>query len=424
MKGDANTKNALSPVSCHSNATRQEPKVTTRFDKIRIITPTEVIERGTIIVSDDGVIRYAGAMEQAPQVAATRRELPGYTAVPGFIDIHVHGGKGITFGSGDVAEGLKAYSKWVTSTGVTGFLITLAAPDTPTLLRLLSAYADAIEAGGEGARPLGLHLEGPLLNPQKKGAFHPAWLHPLAPAQVEECLRAARGWLRQVTIAPELPGATEAARLFRQAGVTVALGHSATDYETASAALKGDYTHVTHTFNAQSGFDHRAPGVVGAILASQNVTAELIADAVHVHPAAMQILLRCLGSDRVVLVTDAMAAAGLSDGPYELVGSAVTVKAGQATLADGTLAGSVATLQQCVRNLTHLLDVPIQQAVQMATLNPARAIGLAHQVGQITVGRPADLVFIDDDVQVALTLVDGKIVYAPQTGGMRESLST
>jgi len=184
------------------------------------------------------------------------------------------------------------------------------------------------------------------------------------------------------------------------------------DICTASAALRGDFTHVTHTFNAQRGFEHRQPGVVGAVLASEQVTAELSADLVHVHPAAMRMLVRCLGSDRVVLISDAMAGAGLPDGTYELVGQAVTVPDGQARLADGTFAGSTARLNQCVHNMHQHGGVTLPLAVQMASLNAARAMGLADRLGSIHIGKDANLVVLDEQANVHLTMVRGKIVYS------------
>jgi N-acetylglucosamine-6-phosphate deacetylase len=214
-----------------------------------------------------------------------------------------------------------------------------------------------------------------------------------------------------MTIAPELPNANAVAKLLRKNGVTVALGHTNTDYETASRALKGDYVHVTHTFNAQSSFDHRAPGVFGAVLSSDFVTAELIADAVHVHPAPMKVLIRSLGTDRVVIITDAMTGAGLKEGTYSLAGNDVTVKDGRATLQNGTLAGSIATLNQCVRNVHQLAGYPLQEAVKMASLNPARAMGLGDRLGTIQPRKFASLTVIDEDVNVYLTMVKGKIVY-------------
>ena len=330
---------------------------------------------------------------------------------PGFTDLHVHGGFGIQFGwLGRIADDLCAFSKWVARTGVTAFLCTVAAPDAPTLARVVHQYAEALDSGGPGAEALGLHLEGPFLSPVKRGAFDAAWIREPDVEEIEALLAAGRGWIRVVTIAPELPGAFQVAARLRDAGVVVALGHSDADFATASAALSGDWTHVSHAFNAQRGFHHREPGVLGAVLTSQAATAEVIADGVHVHPAAIQVLLHCMGSERAVLTTDAMAAAGLSDGEYELLGRTVTVQNGRACLSDGTLAGSTATLNQCVRRVVRQVGVPLHEAVTMASRVPARVLGV-DRLGDISAGKDASLVVIDEDVQVHMTCVRGRIVY-------------
>jgi N-acetylglucosamine-6-phosphate deacetylase len=352
-------------------------------------------------------------MENAPGAIGLKMDLSGKYVVPGFIDVHVHGGKGIAFGeSNDPHKELQAYSKWVTSTGVTGYLCSLAAPDANTLAEKISLFADVLEGGVAGAQPLGLHLEGPFISGKKKGAFNPAWLRAPSLEEAEAFLKAGRGWIRQMTLAPELPGAQQIAARFRSKGVVVSMGHTDADYETASAALKGNFTHVTHTFNAQAEFHHRHPGVFGAILASDEITAELIADTIHVHPGAMKVLLRCLGTNRVVLITDAMPGAGLADGIYDLVGFKVTVKDGHANLPDGTIAGSTVLMNQCVHNINHLLSVPLNEAVKMASLNPARAMGFTDRLGSLAVGKEANLVVIDENVNVYMTIVKGKIVYS------------
>jgi len=377
-----------------------------------VLTPTEAIERGAVVVDDDGRIAYVGPMEDAPRAEGLHLDLRGRRVAPGFIDVHVHGGKGVTFGiPGQVAEDVRAYSEWVASTGVTGFLCSLAAPDAEMLVQVVKECANALEAGMSGAEALGIHLEGPFLNKAKKGAFNATWLRPPALDEAEAVLQAGRGWIRQMTVAPELPGAQEVAARFRAAGVVVSLGHSDSDYDAASAALRGNFTHVTHTFNAQRGFSQREPGVFGAVLASDDVTAELIADTVHVHPGAMKVLVRCLGTDRVVLITDAIPAAGLADGSYDLVGNEVVVKDGCATLLDGTIAGSTAGLNECVRHMNQEVGVALPKAVQMASLNPARAMGFAGRLGSIAVGKDASLVVIDEDVNVYLAMVKGKVVY-------------
>lgn len=378
-----------------------------------VFTPTEVIERGSVVISDDGRIAYAGPMEGAPRADGLHLDMRGRILVPGFIDVHVHGGKGIDFGTpGQIAENLSTYSEWVASTGIAGFLCSIAAPDAEALVQMVRAYADVLDRGVPGAEALGLHLEGPFISKEKKGAFNPSWIRQPDMGEAEVILQAGRGWIRQMTLAPELPGAQDVAARFRAAGVVVSMGHTNADYELASAALRGNFTHVTHTFNAQRGFQHREPGVFGAILTSDEVTAELIADTIHVHPGAMKMLIRCLGTDRVVLITDAMAGAGLPDGTYELVGHTVTVKEGRAMLADGTLAGSTVTLNQCVRNVHQQVGVPLLEAVKMASLNPARAIGFVDRLGSIAVGKDASLAVIDEQVNVYMTLVKGRIVYS------------
>jgi len=377
-----------------------------------VLTPREVIDGGAVVVSKDGRITHVGPADEAPRGAGLRTDLGGRLVVPGFIDVHVHGGNGIRFGSSDqIAQDLQFYSEWVASKGVTGFLCSIGAPTAAALTQKVRVFADALDAGVEGAEVLGLHLEGPFLSKEKKGAMNPDWLRQPDRDEAKAVLRAGRGWIRQVTMAPELPGAGEVAALFREAGVVVALGHSNADYETASAALRGKFTHVTHTFNAQRGLHHRAPGVVGAVMASDNVTAELIADTIHVHPAAMKVLLRCLGTDRVVLITDANAAAGLPDGTYGLMTREITVKDGRATLPDGTIAGSTVTLDQCVRNIHQQVGVPLAEAVKMASLNPARAMGFAERLGSIAVGKDANLTVIDEDVNVTMSMVKGRVVY-------------
>jgi len=384
---------------------------TTLFYSTNIVTPTEVIEHGAVAISD-GKIIYIGDLENAPHHCELRLDMRGKFLSPGFIDIHVHGGFGVSFeDTSNIEKDIQNYSNWVVGTGVTNYLCSIAAKDAPSLVEKIEQYIKVFEKGVKGAQPIGLHLEGPYLNVKRKGAFNPEWLRLPDMEEARSCIKAGKGWIRQMTLAPELPGAQEIASYFRSVGILVSMGHTDADYDTACAALKGNFTHVTHTFNAQTGFHHRKPGVFGAILASDEVTAELIADTVHAHPGAMKILVRCLGNDRVVLITDAMPGAGLPDGVYNLVGLEVTVRDGHANLPDGTIAGSTALLNQCVRNVNQLVGVPFPEAIKMATLNPARSIGMSDRLGSIAVGKDANLVVLDQDANVCMTIVKGEIVF-------------
>lgn len=400
-----------SPEFQNKNRLDQEEQMSTLFYDATVFTPNCVLERQAVVVSKEGKITFIGKIEDAPHVDGLHLNLRGKILAPGFIDIHVHGGNGVTFGIGDPLEEITAYSRWVASHGVGGYLCSIAAPDHQSLVQIIKGYVKALNTGAAGAEPIGLHLEGPFINREKKGAFNPAWIRNPSVDEAQEYVKAGEGWIYQITLAPEFEESAEVARIMRQAGVTVAIGHTNTTYELASQALRGDFTHVTHTFNAQSSFDHRAPGVFGAVLASDAITAELIADGIHVHPGAMKVLIRCLGTERVVLITDAMTGAALADGMYDLVGNAVQVKDGKATLANGTLAGSIATMDQCVRNANRLAGYPLLEAVKMASLNPARAIGVADRLGSISLGKDASLTVFDESVAVCLTMVKGKIVF-------------
>ena len=384
----------------------------TIFENGTICTAVKMIPDGMVIVDDDGKIVYVGAKADAPAAEGKRIDLAGRILSPGFIDIHTHGGFGITFGDGEnLKKDLVHYARSIKDKGVTGFLMSVVQGTADEEVDMIAEYAKMLPGFDEGAEALGLHLEGPFLCKEKKGAFNPDWLREPTTEEMGRYLKAAKGWAKQMTIAPEFAHSAEVAAMMQEAGCVAALGHTNTSYEVAAEALRGDFTHITHTYNAQRGFNHREPGVVGAILDSENVTAELIADTIHVHPGAMITLVRCLGTDRVVAITDAMAAAGFGDGDYELVGKPVSVKNGRATQADGTIAGGASTLNECVDNLHKLVGVSLLEAIKMASLNPAKVIGEDSRIGSIETGKDANLIMIDEDVNVSLTMVKGKVIF-------------
>jgi N-acetylglucosamine-6-phosphate deacetylase len=377
----------------------------------RIITPDATITNGCIQWDDDGTILYSGPRTTAPANQGTAIDAKTLTAVPGMIDMHVHGGFGITFGMGDLEENLRLYANKVAQHGVTGFIITISGPDPAFLMDRIKRYAELLERKYADAQPLGMHLEGPFLNPAKHGAFNPTWIREISQAELQGYIEAGRGWIKHVSLAPELEGSVQAAKFLNENGVRAALGHSDTDYEVAAQALSGDFTHVTHTFNAQSGLHHRQPGVIGAILTSEKVSAELIADGQHVHPAAMRILVQCLGAERVCLITDAMPGAGLPDGSYELLGQKVQVTGGVARLPDGTFAGSTALMDDCLRNMVKLVDIALPDAARMAATNPARVLGYENKLGRLAKGQMADIILLDESLQVKMTIKQGNIIY-------------
>jgi len=380
----------------------------------QIYTPIEIIRDGSISISADGFIETINSNLTGVGISQKKIDLKGKSLIPGLIDIHVHGGIGVAFGIGEIGPDLENYSRFAASHGVTGFLLSITGPDAGAIVQTIKDYVKILDQKQDwpGAIPLGLHLEGPFLNKEKHGAFNPDWIHNPEVDETRSYLDAGCGWIKQISMAPELPGVEQSAQLLADAGVVISLGHSNTNYENASTALKGMFSHVTHTFNAQSPLHQREPGVVGAVLASDKVTAELIGDSLHVHPAAMKILYRCLGPERIVLVTDAMQGAGMPDGDYDLLNQKVTVKNGKATLPDGTIGGSTGTMEGCIRTMVLEAGVPLQDAVRMASFNPAKVIKVENHKGSIEVGKEADLAILDDAFKVQMTLVKGKVVYS------------
>jgi N-acetylglucosamine-6-phosphate deacetylase len=374
----------------------------------RVLTPDEEIPRATVVLEGG---RIAAVGERLPPPAEAQViDLAGLTLAPGFIDIHVHGGGGFSLMTED-SEEIRSYARWVVSKGVTAFLATLVAAARPQLERWLAVAASVGQSVSGGASPLGIYLEGPFLNPKRKGAIPADGLRPPDVSEFLAHVRTARGRLKTIALAPELAGARELIVAARERGVVVAIGHSDATYEETLGAISLGVTQATHCFNAMRPFHHRDPGCLGAVLASPQVAAELIADGVHVHPGAMALLLRAKGPQRTILVTDGVVPAGLAPGRYSLFGQQIAVTGQAATLADGALAGSVATMDQMVRNLVRLGLASLQEALRMASLNAAAALGLEGSKGRIARGFDADLVALDEGLQVAMTFAGGELAF-------------
>ncbi len=379
----------------------------------RVLTPDEEIPRATVVLEQGRIVAVDEGLP--PPAGAQIMDLAGLTLAPGFIDIHVHGGGGFSLMTEDAGE-IRSYARWVVSKGVTAFLPTLVAARRLQMERWLATAASVGERLPGSASPLGMYLEGPFVNPKRKASFPPEGLRPPDVRELLAHVRTARGRLRLIALAPELVGAHELIAAARDQGLVVSIGHSDATYEEALEAISLGATHATHCFNAMRPFHHRDPGCLAAIFASPQVAAELIADGVHVHPGAMALLLRAKGPQRTILVTDGVAPAGLGPGTYSLAGRQIEVMGGMANLADGTLAGSVSTMDQMVRNLVRLGLATLQQALRMASLNPAAVLGLEGSKGRIAPGFDADLVALDDALGVAMTFVDGDLAFCRPKG--------
>ncbi len=348
-------------------------------------------------------------------------DLDGALVIPGFIDVHVHGGGGFSLHTTDSSE-IAAYAHWVPATGTTSFLVAVIGVPDGLPEPQLGTAARAVTMGGPGAEPLGIHLEGPFINPLRRGAHDPAWLREPHPEATDRILAAADGHLRIVTLAPELPGAEAMQRTLLDAGVTVSIGHTDADEAETRHAVQRGARHATHCFNAMRPLLHRDPGPLGAIVEAEDVLGELIADTHHVHPAAMRVLIRALGPGRTVIITDAIAAAGLGNVPFTLGDQPAHVEGGVARLADGTIAGSILTMDQALRNVLALGLLSISEAVGMLTHNPARAAGVADRKGLLRPGFDADLAILDADLNLQATICRGHLAYAAESWQSRPKM--
>ena len=318
--------------------------------------------------------------------------------VPGFVDIHIHGGAGHDVMEPD-AGALPPVERLLAGHGVTSYFPTTVTAPLDTTLSALERLADAIEGGNRDlgatdmrARPLGIHLEGPFISHRRRGVHPPENLLPPSLAAFERFWQAARGHIRVMTIAPELPGAIEVITEAAKRGVCVSLGHSDADLTATRAGVAAGARHATHTFNAMRPLDHRDPGILGEVLTDSRLSADIIADGIHLDPAIVQLFLRAKGPEGAVLITDATAATGMPDGRYRLGSLEVEVKDGKC-LSGGKLAGSVLTMDLAVRNVMKFAQWDLQQAVRLATLNPARVVGL-NSSGCLKPGAAADLVVL------------------------------
>ncbi|MFZ5633465.1 MAG: N-acetylglucosamine-6-phosphate deacetylase [Bacillota bacterium] len=351
------------------------------------------------------------------QQECVKIEADGFYIAPGFIDMHVHGGNGYDILDGST-KSIREVAAFHARGGTTSFLATVAPAPKNKMERTLAIINALTLRNTEGAQLLGAHLEGPYLNPGRSGAINPAYIKDIDIEEAGEFISLCEGTLRMVTVAPELPGCIHLIKMLVREGIVVAAGHSEAAYEVALSSFKAGIRHAVHLFNASAPLNHREPGLVGAVLACREINAEIIADGYHLHPSMLKLLHSIKGRRGLTLATDAISAAGMPDGEYTFNDQKVTMVNKKITLPNNSMAGSSLTMIEAVKNMVNLTGVPLHEAIRMASLNPARVLGHENAKGALAPGMDADLVLLDKDLNVRMTMVGGDIVYSNLKGGI------
>ncbi len=369
----------------------------------RALTPTTEINDAGILIREDTIEAIGPRSGMTLPAGAQEIRATDKTAIPGFVDVHIHGA-----GGHDVMEGtdaaLRSITRKVSEYGTTSIVATTVTASTDQTLRAAEGIARYIaqqhETEETRAEVLGIHFEGPFISKERRGVHPSEWIQLPSAETLGRFLKAAAGNARILTIAPEVSGAAPCIDAAREAGLVVSMGHTDATYEQARAAMARGARSATHVYNAMRPFSHRDPGVIGAVLTSPEVNAELIADGVHVEEAAMKLLLLAKGAAHITLVSDGLSATGMPDGKYTLGGFEVTVSGGVCRNAEGTLAGSTLTLDRALRNIV-ALGVSLPDAVRMLTLNPASLLGIEFKKGSLRVGADADILLLDQGLHLA-----------------------
>lgn len=351
---------------------------------------------------EDGIIKEVSVLKNNGAEADADDAL---YAIPGLVDIHFHGCMGADLCDAE-PDTIKTLAEYEAGQGVTTICPATMTMSLPELHKIMANIGSYTGEGVQGAQLAGINMEGPFISPANKGAQAAENIIPCDVNLFRELNGKSGGRIRLVDIAPEEPGAIEFIEAVRDE-VSVSLAHTVADYDAAMAAFQAGANHVTHLFNAMLPFHHRKPGVQGAA-ADAGAYVELICDGIHIHPAMVRAVFKLFGSDRVCLISDSMRAAGLADGDYTLGGQAVKVKGNLATLADGTIAGSVTNLMLCLKNAVQNMQIPIEEAVRSASETPARSIGIFDRCGSLAAGKQADIVLLDKELNVRQVFVGGE----------------
>lgn len=377
--------------------------------KATLLTPFNLIENAVLLINEK-IIEAAGPAASI-QVPAGYREvsLEGLIITPGFIDLHLHGGNGAEVMAA-IPSSLEEMAKFYATHGVTSFLATTLTANLDQLLSVARSYEFLHNSNYKGAKCLGLHLEGPYLSPKFAGIHALTELRLPSLDEIRQIQRASNNGIRMITMAPELEGALETAMELVKMGIVCAIGHSDSSYEIGLKAIEAGFSSVTHCFNQLRPFHHRDPGVLGAALTKPDLTVELIADGVHLHPAVIDTVWRLKGPENIILVTDAMYPAGMPDGTYQSLCGELIVTAGTVKTEAGKLAGSLLTLDEAVKNILKFTECSLTDAFRMVTYNPAKLLGINKHKGSLYSGKDADLVVLTTDLEVIMTMVGGEVI--------------
>lgn len=377
-----------------------------------IITPYE-IKRCSNLAIEDGKIAdiFSGEIKDVDSYDEII-DAEGKYLSPGFIDLHNHGNFGHDAMEASY-EALESMADFHIKNGITAYLATTMTEHPEKIRAAVKNIGEYIESGSNDskvkAQVLGIYLEGPYFSMEKKGAQPPEYIKDPDLDEIKELIELSKNNIKVVAIAPELKGAKESIKYLKNEGITISAGHTNATFEEAKTGIDLGITQGTHLYNGMRSYSHREPGVVGAVLTDERVACEMICDGIHLHAGAMDLAVKMKGKEGIILISDAMMATGLQDGKYVLGGQDVYVKEGAARLEDGTLAGSTLTLNKAVYNMVHMVNVPLKDAVRMASLNPAKAIGMDDRKGSIEIGKDADLIIFDEDIKVSKALIKGKI---------------
>lgn len=388
---------------------------------LNIYTEKAVMPSSGIIVAQDKIVSIF-SFEFAEKHAI---EFPHtWHLIPGMIDLHMHGAMGADVMDATL-DALATISKTLAKEGVTAFLGATMTADTKAIDKALNNADEYIANQAKniiGAQMLGIHLEGPFISSQKIGAQNPKFVHTPDLTLLKHWQKLSHNIIKIVTLAPEEPQALKLIKYLVKEKIIAAIGHSDATYDQAKAAIAAGCDYATHIFNAMRPLHHRDPGVVAALLVDDKVSVEIIADGIHLAPGTMELILKAKGFERVVLVTDAMRAKGMKDGKYDLGGQEVTVKKHEARLKDGTLAGSVLTMDQAIHNFMRFTHCNLSDIIKITAVNPAKKLGVFDRKGSIAVGKDADFVILDENYRVRMTVCRGQIVnYDPSIGHLSGS---